>query len=83
MNAVENGSYIDTLFRYATGWLGWTPEIAWNTPIPELLMALESRIEWVQLTSPFGGAKSGEKPKQAKSVADKLRAVFSGRRRSA
>ncbi len=39
----------------ATGWLGWTPAVAWSTPIPELLLALDARIEWANMTNPFGG----------------------------
>lgn len=51
------------LFGVATGWLGWTADTAWNTPIPELLAALDARIEWVQMTNPFGSKKKQGPPK--------------------
>ena len=49
---------MDELFRQATGWLGWLPTVALSTPIPQILMALDGRVEWVTLTNPFGGGKS-------------------------
>ncbi|QNV69313.1 hypothetical protein F7661_22615 [Pseudomonas sp. CFA] len=67
----------------ATGWLGWAPDVAWSTPLPELFMAMDARIEWAQMTNPFGGgAKSGgsEKPRPT-TVADKLRQALAGRNR--
>lgn len=46
--------------------------MAWSTPIPELLLAYESKIEFVQATNPFGGGKkeddSARKPGQMKAV---------------
>lgn len=70
------------------GWLGWSPEVAWSTPIPELLMALDARMEYVRLTNPFGGGGGGGKaaPKakpSANTVAEKLRAALTGRKREA
>ncbi|AYN18849.1 hypothetical protein CHR29_16640 [Pseudomonas monteilii] len=66
----------------ATGWLGWPPETAWRTPLPELFMAMDARLEWVQMTSPFGNGKAGvrqEKPKPT-TVAEKLRQALTGRK---
>lgn len=54
------GSYVDLLYRIATGWLGWSPRDAWHTPIPEILLAKEGRIEWLKATNPFGGGGSSE-----------------------
>lgn len=57
--------------------------MAWNTPIPELLLALDARTEWVALTNPFGGGKKAApkaKP-NADTVAAKLRAALTGRKR--
>nr|WP_136478975.1 hypothetical protein [Pseudomonas sp. DG56-2] len=68
----------------ATGWLGWLPESAWRTPLPELFLALDAKIEWAQMTNPFGNGKAAgpkEKPK-ASTVADKLRQALTGRRAS-
>jgi hypothetical protein len=65
----------------ATGWLGWSPELAWATPIPELFLAMDAKIEWAQMTNPFGGGKAktkADKPSPS-TVADKLRQALTGR----
>ncbi len=57
--------------------------MAWCTPIPELLLALDARVEFLNLTNPFGGKKTEAKEKpSANSVADKLRAAFTGRKKA-
>lgn len=33
------------LFKTATGWLGWTPETAWNATLPEILHAYEGHMD--------------------------------------
>lgn len=63
----------------ATGWLGWPPDVAWRTPLPELFIAMDAKIEWAQMTSPFGSGKAAEKPKPS-TVAEKLRQALTGRR---
>jgi hypothetical protein len=65
----------------ATGWLGWPPDLAWVTPLPELFLAMDARVEWAQLTNPFGGGKAAvKKDKPAPStVAAKLRQALTGR----
>lgn len=73
---------MDRLYAIATGWLGWTPGVAWSTPLPELFMAMDARLEWVKMTNPFGGgnkAAGNEKPKPS-TVADKLRRALTGRK---
>ncbi|EZI28955.1 hypothetical protein [Pseudomonas extremaustralis] len=65
----------------ATGWLGWPPDLAWSTPMPELFLAMDAKIEWAQMTNPFGGGKAkakADKP-SASTVADKLRQALTGR----
>ncbi|WP_395600219.1 hypothetical protein [Pseudomonas sp. B19125] len=65
----------------ATGWLGWPPDMAWRTPMPELFLAMDAKIEWAQMTNPFGGGKAktkADKPPASK-VADKLRQALTGR----
>ena len=68
----------------ATGWLGWPPDVAWRTPVPEILTALDARIEWVNMTNPFGsgddkGGKGGKrskgKPKARMSPAEMRKAL--------
>lgn len=38
--------------------------MAWRTPVPEILVALDARVEWANLTNPFGGGQG--KPKESK-----------------
>ncbi|MBC3484687.1 hypothetical protein HU750_03305 [Pseudomonas sp. SWRI50] len=66
----------------ATGWLGWAPDVAWVTPLPELFMAMDARLEWVKMTNPFGasGAQTPKEKPHAASVADKLRQALTGRK---
>ena len=73
------GSYVDYLFGVATGWLGWSPKTAWKTPIPELMLALNARIEWCRMTGEISGAGHTAPPPAAKAnVADKLKAALRG-----
>jgi hypothetical protein len=48
------------LFKLATGWLGWSPEDAWNATPGEIKAAYEGRLD--MLKAIFGGGE--EKPKQ-------------------
>ena len=51
--------------------------------MPELFLAMDARLEWTQMTNPFGG-KAGpgkEKPKPS-TVAAKLRQALTGRKAS-
>ena len=71
---------MDRMYSVATGWLGWSPDIAWRTPLPELFLAMDARIEWAQMTNPFGGVKAATKDKPAPStVAAKLRQALTGK----
>ena len=45
--------YADT-YKIATGWLGWTPETAWNATLPEILQAFDGLID--QLKAIHGAA---------------------------
>lgn len=82
MSVVEDGSYVDRLYAIATGWLGWSPEAAWRTPMPELFLAMDARIEWAQMTNPFGNGKASGPTRipGASAVADKLRQALTGRK---
>ncbi|WP_258197734.1 hypothetical protein [Pseudomonas lurida] len=61
--------------------MGWPPELAWSTPIPELFLAMDAKIEWAQMTNPFGTGKTKAKTEKptASTVADKLRHALTGR----
>lgn len=60
----------------ATGLLGWSPKVAWRTPIPELLIAMDAKIEWQMAFSPFG---SGKQKKPEKMGAADMRAALRGK----
>ena len=45
------------LYKIATGWLGWTPETAWNATLPEILSAFDGHID--QLKAVHGSAEDG------------------------
>ena len=50
--------------------------------MPELFLAMDAKIEWAQMTNPFGTGKTKtnvEKP-SASTVADKLRKALTGGR---
>lgn len=49
------------MFKIATGWLGWTPHVALNTPIGQIRLAIDGKIAFIKATNPFGGEE--EKPK--------------------
>lgn len=58
----------------ATGWLGWSPEQALHTPIPQIVLALEGRTEWHRKTH---GIPDPEPQATAKpDVALRLRQAF-------
>lgn len=46
--------------------------MAWHTPIPELLLAYESKVEFLRATNPFGQSKeedkAASKPAQMKAI---------------
>jgi hypothetical protein len=54
------GEYHEQLYRIATGWLGWTPETAWNATPTEIIEAQKGRVEL--LRSIFGGGESESTP---------------------
>ncbi|WP_189673539.1 hypothetical protein [Pseudomonas sp. SWRI22] len=52
--------------------------------MPELFLAMDAKIEWAQMTNPFGTGKTKtktDKPSPS-SVADKLRQALTGRQSS-
>lgn len=50
--------YFATLYRIATGWLGWAPDAAWNATPAEIIEAQKGRIELLRAI--FGGKDDGE-----------------------
>ena len=59
--------YLDKLFEWATGWLGWTPDVFFGTPVPQIEMALRGKVDCLEKTNPFGSGKGTKgKGKKAK-----------------
>lgn len=64
--------FCDHLFGVATGWLGWSPRQALRTPIPQIIVALKARVEWIALSQ----GKSTDSPAdRIKSQLKKLAAL--------
>jgi len=68
--SLPHDAYLLRLFERATGWLGWSPEEAWNATPAEVEAACKGRAELLALM--FGGSDKA-KPK---SFDDKLRLAF-------
>ena len=46
------------LYKIATGWLGWTPEVAWTATASEIIAAFKGRTEMLQAI--FGGGDKAQ-----------------------
>ncbi|MCE0757278.1 hypothetical protein [Pseudomonas asiatica] len=75
---MRNGSYVDYLFGVATGWLGWPPDTAWHTPIPQIMLTLDARLDWTG-RGQAQGPDASAKPPTRQCVADKLKSFLRGR----
>ena len=53
--------YHRQLFRIATGWLGWEPELAWNSTANEIREAYKGRVD--MLRAIFGGEDKSDRAK--------------------
>ena len=53
--------YLDSLYKLATGWLGWTPQVALDSTPAEIVLAYQGRLDLLQAI--FGGS-SEDKPAQ-------------------
>lgn len=56
--SMSAADYHERLFKIATGWLGWTPDQAWDATPAEIMAAYEGRLE--MLTALFGGGEKGK-----------------------
>ena len=75
---MKNGSYVDYLFGVATGWLGWPPDTAWHTPIPQIMLALDARLDWTGRAQAQGQTAAAKQPTR-QGVAEKLKSFLRGR----
>lgn len=72
---VEPEQLFAQLFRVATGWLGWTPEDAWNATPAEIIAARDGRTDLIMdvLKAVFGS--TDEKPSAAPYTPDQLKKI--------
>ena len=68
---MSHAEFFASLFRSATGWLGWPPAVALATAIPHIELAMEGRAE--MLKAIFGG---GDKSGGGGSVGQKAKLAF-------
>lgn len=70
------------MFKRATGWLGWSPEAALTTPIPQIELAFEGFIDCKVKTNPFGSGDSEggqkDKPPEPERVQQDIKSALRG-----
>jgi hypothetical protein len=70
------------VFKRATGWLGWSPEAALTTPIPQIELAFEGFIDCKVKTNPFGSGESDggqqQKPPEPERVQQDIKSALRG-----
>ncbi|WP_242217259.1 hypothetical protein [Shinella zoogloeoides] len=71
------GDHLAALYKFGTGWMGWTPEETLDATPAEITLAYEGHLD--MLRAIHGGGEKSSKPKAADSrpIADKFRAAFS------
>lgn len=57
---ISFAEYHEQLFQIATGWLGWSPSVAWRSTPAEILAARAGRVE--MLKAIFGSAEEDKGP---------------------
>lgn len=67
---------VDEVFGLATGYLGWSPHDAWHTPVPQILLALDYRVDWARKTNPFGGSEPEPKQPRTPATPAQIKAAF-------
>lgn len=65
--------YFTTLYRIATGWLGWEPNAAWEATPAEIIEAQKGRIELLRAI--FGGEDKPESQSLTPDLRDRLNAI--------
>lgn len=64
--------HLERLFMVATGWLGWTPDEAFEATPREIMLAYQGRIDLLQAI--FGGSDSKSNLPDAKALEDRMKA---------
>jgi hypothetical protein len=72
-NPISYDDYFDTLYRIATGWLGWEPNAAWDATPAEIIKAKKGRIELLRAI--FGGEDKQDSESLTPDLRDRLNAI--------
>jgi hypothetical protein len=73
--------YHEKLFGIATGWLGWSPETAWDATPSEIIVAYQGKLD--MLKAVFGSSKEAEPEQAAEPTFERDRASWSALKLSA
>ena len=65
--------YLEDLFKKATGWLGWSPEVALNATPAEIVLAYQGRLDMLKA---IYGSGEADKPEDDRPLDEKFRSVF-------
>jgi hypothetical protein len=74
------GDHLAGLYRWGTGWLGWTPDQTLAATPAEITEAYRGRVE--MLRAIFGGTDEDEKPKDDRDFGEKFAAFARARNHS-
>jgi hypothetical protein len=44
---------VESIYSRATGELGWGPDAAWDTPLPQIASSLRAHYRYLRRTNPF------------------------------
>jgi len=67
---MSEDDFLTHIFGVATGWLGWTPDTAWGCTVPEITVAIEAKIDFLNMQN--GGPKKPSKTKKPLDTGDFL-----------
>jgi len=59
---MDEEQFLVHIFGVATGWLGWAPDAAWQSTVTEITIALEAKIDFIQMQN--GTKKTASKTKK-------------------
>lgn len=58
------------MLERATGWLGWTPEVALRSSIFHIEMAMAGKIDFLKATNPWGGGEGDDRTRPPEDVVE-------------
>ena len=76
---LSHEDYLARLFRFGTGWLGWSAAETLATPMPAIVSAYLGRVD--MLSSLFGGGETKAQSRNGIPLDQKIRAAMKGARK--